>query len=170
VAQLGPRGVGERLDGGLAGAVARHSGRLDDRGDGGDVEEVAAALDDVGQAGPHGAPHAEQVDFDDPVERVGIDAQDRAPHADPGVRDRDVDAAEAGGGFGGGGLDRLAVAGVGLDPHRRRPQLAGQALELVGLEPDEGQRAPRARRGRRAVAAPMPRAAPVIRTTRSRTG
>ena len=81
-------------DAGLRGVVARHAGPVDEAGERGDVDDVAAALL-LEERGERVAParHAEQVDVDDalPVgDRLDVDA---ATRRDPGVVDEDVEAA-----------------------------------------------------------------------------
>ena len=109
-------------------------------GDGGqrrDREQVALAFDDVGKRDPEGAPHAEQVDLEDPFERLRDHEANEAGGGDARVGDHDVDAAEVVDDAVDRGLQGLPVGDVGLPgraagPMRRPPPL------FLGLESHKG--------------------------------
>jgi hypothetical protein len=114
----------------------------------------------VRQAGADRPPHADQVDLDHALEHLRVHAADEARRADAGVREQRVDPAERLDGAAHGGVERVAVGDVGLE-RDRAGAVGGDGLEVA--EADERDAAPRAA-SRRAVSAPMPCAAPVMRT------
>ena len=80
---------------------------------------MAAALRDLRQAGADGAPDAQQVDLDDPLEEVRVHGQ-RGRHVrrDARVGHDHVEAAEARDRRLDGAGDGLAVGNVGGEPER----------------------------------------------------
>ena len=123
----------------------------------------------MGQAGAHSPPDTEEVDHHRALERVGVDLADGPGRADARVRDHRVDLAEALHGAVGRALERVPVGDIRLERRRVRPALLGHLLELLRLEPDQGH-VGSARASCFAASAPMPRAAPVMRTVRPETG
>ena len=131
--ELRAQGAPELLDARLRDRIRRRPHAVAERVDRRDDDHVPAARHDVRQRRPHGTPDAEQVDVEDPLERVGVHRQrGRRAGGDARVRDDDVEAAEALD----RGLDRfldgLGVADVGLQSERARGVDPGGRL-LGGL-------------------------------------
>src|SRR5690625_914971 len=80
---------------------------------------------------------AVEIDVDDPLEGRGVDLADRSVARDAGVGEDEVDAPEPLR----SGVDRkrqrLCIAYVGLPPGMSIAEVAGDTLELLGLEPDQ---------------------------------
>jgi hypothetical protein len=87
----------------------------------------------VGERGAGRPPDAEQVDVDRVLERRGIDQPQRPAGRDPGIGDRDVDAAEAPREVVDRGGQLLRVADVG----HRGLRAGNDAVEPVGVEVDQ---------------------------------
>ena len=151
VGELAAQAVRERLDAGLARAVGAHQRRRGQRREGGDLQDVAAAVDDRRQERPDGADAAEQVDLEDLLVRRRVLQEQRAAEADAGVGDERVDPAEVGQHL----LRRLLEAGrVGdVDLPRRRVRTArsgGRAQQrTVSVEQRDAPAAGREAQGHR---------------------
>ena len=89
--RLHPERVAQRLDPRLGRRVGAHQGRMGDRRERGDVQQVAARAGDLADHGAVGPPDAHQVHVDRPFELLGDAGGDRAAEGDAGVCDRDVD-------------------------------------------------------------------------------
>ena len=161
--ELDAQGVGHRLDARLGGRVGAHQRRVAGGCQRGDVEQVAAVADDLVEHRAVRAPYAEQVDLDRALELLARHRRHTAHELQAGVGDRDVDATEAGDRAVDGGDERLVVG-------RRRPRTRPRAARAArrarracsGSRPTSDTFAPAAC-SRRALAAPIPRAAPVTR-------
>ena len=124
-----------------------------------DDEHVAAALDHVGQARAHRAPHAEQVHLDRALEGLGVHRPHHPGGRHAGVGHHHVDAAEALHGRLDRPLERVHVGHVGLERRGVRSALLGHAGELLRLEARRAPRAPRAASWRADLRADTPRGA-----------
>ena len=113
---LRAEGVGEGLHARLARAVGRHHRGGGERGQRGHLEQVAPAFEQGGQEGAGGGHAAEQVDLDDPRERAGVAADERAADGDSGVGDDDVDPVAGVADRGGDVRERALVGDVDLPP------------------------------------------------------
>jgi hypothetical protein len=137
VADLRPQRVGERLDPGLGRRVRGVARDVHDRGERRHEQRVALALDEVRQRHPDGAPHAEQVDVDDPLERRRVDGPGEAGGGDARVGQHHVDPAVSLD-HGGRGLLEVGPAGdVGFPPAGVGSAVGGDLGQLLGLEADE---------------------------------
>ena len=134
---LDAQGVGEGLGARLGGGVGGHARPVDRGRERRGHEHVALALDDLGQAGAHGAPDAEQVDLDRALEGGRVDRPNHARRGDAGVGHDHVDPAEALDRALDGALERLPVGHVALEGGGVRAALGGHPLQLLRLEPDE---------------------------------
>ncbi len=138
VRHLGAQRVAEGLGSRLARRVGGHAGAVRSRCERRDHEHVSAPLDHVREAGANRAEHPEQVDLDGPLEGSGIQRADEARAGHPRVGHHHVDAAEAlhhGLHHAGQGV---AVGHVGLERGRVGTALASHPLQLLGLEPHQG--------------------------------
>jgi hypothetical protein len=153
----------QRLDPRLAGGVGTHQQDLCDCGDRCDGENVALSLDHVRKAGPDRPPSSEQVDLDHALKGLVVDRPNRSGRGYAGVRDQDVDPPEPLDRSGHCRIDGL-ISRTSTSKHAvSGPQLPATRASPSGSSPTSESRAPRAAR-RRAHSAPMPLAAPVIRT------
>ena len=82
---LGAKRVGERLHAGLARCVGREHRRVRRGGEGRHRQDVAPALDHVGQAGAYRAPDAKEVHLDHALPRGGIGRPHEPPVAMPAL-------------------------------------------------------------------------------------
>ena len=124
---------GERLreafDGELAGVVVAPAGQADEAADGGEIDDVAAALlAEVRQKRTSDAHQAEDIGLEHGHELVFGDLFDRARETIARVVDEHIDRTEAGDGL---GDDRVNLRGVG-DIECERFGLAGILLFEVG--------------------------------------
>ncbi len=93
--EFGGEGFGEAFDGELGGVVEAPAGAADEAADGGEIEDVAAALfAEVRQEGAGDVDEAEDVGVEDRHELVFGDLFEGSGDAVAGVVDEDVDAAE----------------------------------------------------------------------------
>ena len=104
---------------------------------GGDYDHVTFPSNDLRQRSAHAAPHAEQVDFDDSLEFVTVHRVCSGRlRCNPGVRDHDVQPAEALHDGLDRSLDGVTVTDVGGQAHRlpgadaRRRVPGGLLLEI----------------------------------------
>ena len=94
-----------------------------------------------GSAGPDGPPDTQQVDLDHPLELLVADHRHRPRRrGDAGVRDRDVEAAEALHDLGDGALEHRPVGDVAADRHRPRPDRVAGGLRIVEVEVEDRHR------------------------------
>ena len=119
---LEPQRIRQVFDAGFGRVVRDHPGGGRERGQRRDDQDVALAPDHRRQRGAHGVEDPDQVDVDDPPERLGIDLQDGSVAGDAGIGDDDVDATELLDGLFGGGVHGGQVAHVG--DHREEPLIA----------------------------------------------
>src|SRR5690606_32787885 len=113
-----------------------------ERGERRDDQDVAAALDDVGERGVRGPEYAGEVDVDDPLEGRRVDLADGAVRRDPGVGHHDVDAAELVDDLGDDPIGGVLVGDVELPPGVLRAELGGQLREALGLQSGQRQASP----------------------------
>ena len=132
-------------------------------GERGDRQRVAAGVRDVRAGGAQRVVDAEEVDRDGALEDRRVAADERQLRGDPGVGHHDVEPAELADGRLDRAVDLLAVARRRIRARARRRSRPPRARARSGSSPSSATRAPRSC-SRRAVPAPMPRAAPVIRT------
>ena len=125
---------------------------------------MPAALDDVRQRRANGAPDAEQVDVDRLLDGLRSDKPQRPTGGDPGVGDRDIEAAEPVGEVLHGGGQRHRVAHV-RNCGFRAAKPGTDTFQAVVVDIDQPD--PHAARGQLpASSAPMPDAPPVINAVR----
>ena len=115
-------------------------------------------LDDVREAGAHGAPHAEQVDFDRALEGGGVGRAEVPPVAIPAFAITTSMPPKRSTVPCSGALERFDVGHVALEPGGVRAALSRHALQLVGLQPH--QRHIRSARGQAAGRLTLPARAP----------
>jgi len=122
VAELGVEAFGEADEGELGGGVGKHVGDGDLAADARDVDDGGAAVArewglraQVREGGPGGVEGGEKVDLHGALEDVEGLGFDGADVDDAGVVDEDVDAAEAGDGFGDEALRFFGLGEVGGD-------------------------------------------------------
>ena len=168
VVQLGAQRVAESLDGGLGGVVGTKHRRVYGGGKRGDRQRVTTRMGDMRAGGTQRVVDTEQIDCDRALKDRGVATDQRQRRGDTGVGDDDVESAEALDGTLDGALDLEAIGDVALKP-RRVAALACDLREQLGSRPASARRAPRAC-SRRAVSAPIPRAAPVTKTRRPSRG
>ena len=109
---------------------------MDAGGERGRDQEVAAGVADMRAGGAHEVEGAVQVDRERRVPDVRVAVDQRHLRADPGVGDGDVEAAERPHRLLDGGVDRVAVRHVALEP-RRAAAGRGDLAEQLGLEPEQ---------------------------------
>ena len=137
VADLGPQTVRVRLHARLGRAVRGHHRRRGDRGEGGDLEQIAPALHQHRQEGAGGHRRADQVDLDHPPPGLRVGVDEGPAGGDTGVGDDDVDLPEP-------LLDllrdpghRLVVGDIGVPVVAVAVQPLGDLLQRVRLQADQ---------------------------------
>jgi len=113
-----------------AGGAASHRGQVD---------QVAAAIDELAEEDLGDGDGADQVGFDHASVVVVPLVVERGEQHDAGVVDQDVGPAEFGLDPVGGLDDGVAVGDVGLDGDGVVAELVGQGLDAVGTAGDQGQ-------------------------------
>jgi hypothetical protein len=135
--------VRERLDAGLARAVRGHQRGRGERGERGDLQQVAAGTGERGQHRAGGGDRAEQVDFDHPVEGGRVAVGERTADGDAGVGHDHVEGAEAVTDLGRDlahprQIGDVRVPGLGPRTGRRlRVRRLRRPLEFLGFEADQ---------------------------------
>jgi hypothetical protein len=135
--ELGAQTVAEPVHSRLGGGVGADHRRVHDRAQRGDVQQIAAAGDQLLHHRAIGAPDSEQVDGERALDLLDRRADQRAGERDAGIGDRHVDPAEPLYRAVHGALQRIEVGHVRLKRLRAVAQTARELLQLLWLEADQ---------------------------------